>query len=218
MPNAATELSDAEAVARVRAGDTAAYEVIMRRYNQRLFRVARAILRSDADAEDVLQNAYVQAYLHLDQFEGTAQFSTWLTRITIREAFAVRRNREARNARLEEQPMIRQQRSSDNPEHDAIRSEMRAVIEEAVEQLPETYRIVFVLRDVQELSTAETAEALEITEENVKIRLHRSRAILRRTLYAHAGGALSNVFSFDGARCDRIVQAVLGRVRLLGTQ
>jgi RNA polymerase sigma-70 factor (ECF subfamily) len=215
MPNATAELTDTEAVDRVRSGDTDAYEVIMRRYNQRLFRVARAILRSDADAEDALQNAYVQAYLHLDQFEGSAAFPTWLTRIAIREALALRRARAARSMRREENPTMRSHSSTDDPEHDAIRSEMRAAIEHAVEKLPEPYRMVFVLREVQELSTAETADALEITEENVKIRLHRSRALLRRALYTRASGAVSKVYAFDGARCDRIVHRVLGTLERL---
>jgi len=203
--------SDAEVVERVRSGDTASYEILMRRYNQRLFRVARAIVGVDADAEDAVQNAYIQAYLHLDQFRGEAAFSTWLTRIAIRQALAIRRRDSERGGAVEANPM-REQTARENPEDTAMQKEIGTLIERAVERLPDQYRIVFVMREIENLSTAETAESLEISEENVKVRLHRSRAMLRRDLYEHAGSALSRAYAFDGKRCDRIVASVLDRL------
>jgi len=207
----AVSVSDEEIVERVRSGDTASYESIMRRYNQRLFRVARAILKSDTDAEDAVQNAYVQAYMHLDQFEGDAAFSTWLTRIAIREACQLlRRARHQTSGDLDS--MMYNLRADDDPERDLLRFEMRALIEQATSRLPVKYRLVFMLREVEELSTAQTAACLNLTEKNVKVRLHRARAFLRQELFAAAGPAVKNVFGFDGVRCDRIVESVMARL------
>jgi RNA polymerase sigma-70 factor (ECF subfamily) len=204
----AASVPDEEILERVRGGDTASYESIMRRYNQRLFRVARAILKSDTDAEDAVQNAYIQAYLHLGQFEGEAAFSTWLTRIAIREAYLLlRRSRLYASGDMES--MFDSSRSDEDPERDVLRFEMRTLIEQAANRLPLKYRLVFMLRDVEELSTAETARCLNISGKNVKVRLHRARAFLRRELYAAAGHTLKEVFAFDGIRCDRIVESVL---------
>ncbi len=203
----AASVSDQEIVDRVRSGDTASYESIMRRYNQRLFRVARAILKSDTDAEDAVQSAYIQAYLHLQQFAGDAAFSTWLTRIAIREACLLLR-RSRLYAGREPDSMFDHARSGEDPERALLRFEMRTLIENAANRLPIKYRLVFMLRDVEELSTAETASCLNLTEKNVKVRLHRARAFMRRELYASAGPSLKDAFGFDGARCDRIVQRV----------
>lgn len=203
--------SDAEVVERVRSGDTASYEILMRRYNQRLFRIARAIVATDADAEDALQNAYLQAYLHLGQFRGEAAFSTWLTRIAIRQALALRR-RGPEEGLSGEVTTMRDTSAKENPEDNLMQKEIGALIERAVDRLPEQYRIVFVMREIENLTTAETAESLDISEENVKVRLHRSRAMLQRDLYEHAGSAVAKAFAFDGKRCDRIVAGVFGRI------
>jgi RNA polymerase sigma-70 factor (ECF subfamily) len=211
---AAVSVSDQEILGRIRRGDTASYESIMRRYNQRLFRVARAIVKSDEDAEDAVQNAYIQAYRHLDQFEGEAAFSTWLTRITIREACALlRRSRPFDSGDLDS--VFDKARSDEDPERDLLRFEMRTLIEQAANRLPVNYRLVFMLRDVEELSTAETARCLNISEKNVKVRLHRARASLRRELYRAAGHEFKEVFAFDGIRCDRIVESVLAALSSL---
>jgi RNA polymerase sigma-70 factor (ECF subfamily) len=211
-------LSDEDVVARVLAGDTAMFEVVMRRHNQRLYRAARAILRNDGEAEDVMQDSYVRAYEHLDQFAGRAKFSTWLTRIAVHEALARqhRRNRFQQpepTAEEEGDAMERYSSLTANPEQQASNSETRRLLEEAVETLPDSYRTVFILRDVEEMSTAETADVLEITEENVKVRLHRARAMLRKSLFARVGMEAKEVFHFYAPRCDRVVKNVLERIQ-----
>ena len=208
-------LSDEEVVRRVGRGETALFEILMRRYNQRLFRVARAIVRDDAEAEDVLQQAYVNAYTHLHQFAGEARFATWLTRITTYEALA-RLRRQVRHKETHrgdgEDTMDGFPAPQPDPEQQAFTGELRHALEASLDALPETYRTVFVLRDVEGLSTAETADCLEVSEDVVKTRLHRARALLREDLYQRAGLSARSVFSFDGDRCDRVVGAVLGRL------
>ena len=213
-------LSDEDVVARVLAGETGMFEIVMRRHNQRLYRVARAILRNDGEAEDVMQDAYVRAYEHLDQFAGRAKFSTWLTRIAVHEALA-RHRRDNRYQELEPlseregDPMDRFASLAPNPEEQASNSEIRRLLEEAVEKLPDAYRTVFVLRDVEEMSTTDTADVLEITEENVKVRLHRARALLRKSLFARAGMERKETFDFHAVRCDRVVKNVFERIQQL---
>ncbi len=213
-------LTDEEVVSRVLAGDSAMFEVLMRRHNQRLYRVARSILRNDGEAEDVMQDAYVRAYEHLDQFAGRAKFSTWLTRIAVHEALA----RDRRSKRYEEpettehggDPMDNFASLAPSPEQHASNLEVRRLLEDAIAKLPDSYRTVFMLRDVEEMSTADTADVLEISEENVKIRLHRARVLLRRSLYAQAGSERNQAFHFDAVRCDRVVKNVFERIQLLG--
>jgi RNA polymerase sigma-70 factor (ECF subfamily) len=211
-------LSDEEVVARVLAGETAMFEIVMRRHNQRLYRVARAILRDDGEAEDVMQDAYVRAYEHLDQFAGRAMFSTWLTRIAVHEALARQRRRDRYEeldpmSEREGDPMDRFASVTPNPEQLTSNSELRKLLENAVEKLPDAYRVVFMLRDVEEMSTTETAYALEITEENVKVRLHRARALLRKSLFMLAGTESKEAFSFNAVRCDRVIKNVFERIQ-----
>jgi RNA polymerase sigma-70 factor (ECF subfamily) len=213
--------SDQEVVNRVKAGDTALYEIIMRRYNQRLYRVARAILRDDAEAEDVMQDAYVRAYQHLDQFAGLAPFSAWLTSIAVHEALARLRSRK-RNTQLDDNDpdgelSMNMVETSPDPEQRATRAELGRLLEEALLDLPERYRTVVMLRDIEELSTSETAAALDLTEHNVKVRLHRGRAMARGWLIARVGTNAKNAFPFMGARCDRVVRAVFERLAKLTT-
>lgn len=207
--------SDEEVVARVLDGETALFEIIMRRYNQRLYRVAHSILRDDAEAQDVMQDAYVRAYQHLDQFAGRAKFSTWLTRIAVHEALA-RAHRRSRVQGLDAEPyggnMDPLVSKTPDPEQQASDRELVALLQSAVLALPANYRSVLVLRDIEEMSTSDTAEALDLTEENVKVRLHRARALLRRELFARAGAQRSQAFPFLGARCDRMVEAVMKRL------
>src|SRR6202140_3953712 len=210
--------TDQEIVDRVKAGDTALFEILMRRYNQRLYRVARGILRDDSEAEDVMQDAYVRAYEHLDQFAGRAKFSTWLTRIAVHEALA-RQHRGNRYQELEPtseregDPMDRFASLAPDPEQQASNSEVRRLLEEAVENLPDAYRTVFMLRDIEDMSTTDAAEVLEITEDNVKVRLHRARALLRKSLYARAGMERKEAFNFHAVRCDRVVKNVFERIQ-----
>lgn len=212
-------LSDEEVVARVLAGERSTFEIVMRRYNQRLYRVVRAILRNDSEAEDVMQDAYVRAYEHLDQFAGRAKFSTWLTRIAVHEALT-RQRRANRYQELDPMsegdggdPMDGLASMALNPEEQASNSQIRGLLEDAVEKLPDAYRTVFMLRDVEEMSTTDTANVLEITEENVKVRLHRARALLRKSLYTRAGTERKEAFNFHAVRCDRVVKNVFERIQ-----
>ena len=209
--------SDEEIVDRVKGGEVALYEIIMRRYNQRLYRVARAVLRDDAEAEDVMQDAYVRAYQHLDQFAGRSLFSTWLTRIALHEALSRLRLRN-RNQQFDdtgrdgESSMNNMVESSPDPEQNASRAELSHLLEEALLGLPEHYRTVVMLRDVEGMSTAETASALDLTEDNVKIRLHRGRAMARGWIVERVGAKARDAFAFMGDRCDRVVLDVLARL------
>jgi RNA polymerase sigma-70 factor (ECF subfamily) len=208
--------TDQEIAERVKAGDTALYEIIMRRYNQRLYRVARAILHDDDEAEDVMQEAYVRAYQYLDQFEGRAPFSAWLTRIAVNEALARLRLRK-RNQQLDDTEDDGELRmniveASPNPEQNASSAELGQLLEEALLALPEKYRTVVMLRDVEELSTSETAAALDLSEENVKIRLHRGHEMARGWLFSRVGSNAKTAFPFMGARCDRVVHGVFARL------
>lgn len=211
--------TDEEIVDQVRNGTTALYELIVRRYNQRLYRVARAILRDDAEAEDVMQEAYVRAFQHLNQFEGRAPFASWLTRIAVHEALARLRSRQkiqqfdepGDDAEME----VAIVEKSPDPEQQTSNQELARLLEQELLQLPEQYRTVMMLRDVEDLSTAETAEALGLTEENVKVRLHRGRSMMRRNLTERIGARAKEAFPFMGARCDRVTSAVLQRIAAL---
>lgn len=209
-------LSDEEVIDRIRAGDLAMYEVIMRRYNQRLYRIARAILHDDVEAEDVMQDAYVRAYTHLEQFAGRSAFSTWLSRIAVHEALTRlrSRNRHPQVDVTEYDGEISMKTPSNalDPEKNASTGQLRGFLEEAVLNLPESYRTVIMLRDIEELSTAETAQALELTEENVKIRLHRGHGLMRNWLFEHVGPGAKEAFPFMGVRCDRVVQSVFDQL------
>jgi RNA polymerase sigma-70 factor (ECF subfamily) len=211
-------IPDEEIVTRVRAGDTALYEILMRRHNQRLYRIGRSILRDDAEAEDVIQEAYVRAYEHLGDFMGEAKFSTWLTRIAIHEALGRIRKR-SRTSDLESVTNGDLHLTSvgvaptDNPEGLAYDRELKIVLEKAIDKLPQEYRTVVVLRIVEELSINETAECLDLTIETVKTRLHRGRALLQKYLRRRAGIVAPQIFPFHFSRCDRIVENVLRRIR-----
>ena len=183
----------------------------MRRYNQRLFRVVRSIVGEDHEAEDAVQEVYLSAYSHLRQFAGQAQFSTWLTRIAINEALA-RRRRRVRSAERdfkEEDDTMLQSTSARNPEDEASQREMRLMLEAAIDELPAIYRIVFVMREMEQMSTAETAAALEIGEETTKVRLHRAKGLLREAMSSRMQASLGDVYPFLGQRCDRIVRSVM---------
>jgi RNA polymerase sigma-70 factor, ECF subfamily len=209
-------LTDEEIVFRVRTGETALYEIIMRRYNQRLYRVARAILHNDGEAEDVMQDAWVRAYEHLGQFAARAPFSTWLTRIAVNEALGRLRQR-TRTQALDDiesdgDPSMQITSASPDPEQNASSAQLKGLLEEAVLDLPENYRTVIMLRDIEELSTAETAEALDITEDNVKIRLHRGHGMIRSWLFERIGADAKQAFPFMGERCNRAVEAVFKKI------
>ena len=209
-------LSDVEVVRRVRAGETALFEILMRRHNQRLYRVARSILKDDGETEDVMQQAYLNAYLNLDQFAGKAPFSTWLTKIAVHEALARSRRRVAVECHTVPESgdaaMSHIRTPAPDPEHQAFATELRSLLESAVNNLQEDHRTVFTLRKIEGLSTAETAECLGISQDNVKTRLHRARALLREDLLARTGAATSGAFQFHLSRCDRVVAGVLEKI------
>ena len=206
----AASLTDEEVVTRVCAGDTQIFEILMRRYNQRLFRAARAILQNDADAEDAVQQAYLNAYRHLAQFEGRAKFSTWLTRIAIYEALARRRRSRATLVESSAEERVTHVASSTpDPERQTYIAQLGALLEAALDALPDGYRSVFMLREVDGLNTAETAQQLRLSEGTVKTRLHRAKDLLQRKLHDVTPAA---AFRFDGERCDRLVAAVMSRL------
>ena len=210
-------ISDDEVVQRVRGGETALYEILMRRCNLRVYRVARSILGDDAEAEDVMQEAYVRAYRNLHQFAGRAKFSTWLTKIAVYEALGRirRRGRDEDLDLLSESTlhtMTKMTADTPNPERQTYDRELKMVMECAIDALPVGYRSVFVLRAVEGLSVAETAACLDVGAETVKTRFHRARAFLRKELHRRAGIVAADVFPFHLSRCDRVVKAVFQRI------
>lgn len=214
---AVPELSDEQVVARVLAGETSLFEIIVRRYNQRLYRATRAILRNDAQAEDAVQDAYLRAYQHLAQLSRQAAFAGWLLRIAVNEGLMRLRSRRhpvSFDAGSDDDgdPIDKFASSLPGPEQQASNAEFRRLLEQSIEALSEAHRTVFVLRDVEELSTPETAEALRISESSVKIRLHRARAMLRRKLCSYAAMETREAFGFASMRCDRLVWSVLGAI------
>lgn len=208
-------LADEEIVRRVLDGDAAAFELIMRRYNQRLFRVVRSIVGGEAETEDVMQEAYLRAFEHLDQFEGRARFSTWLTRIAVYEAMARRRRRRRLRLVSPEQPEIDAMtpHSTDrDAAEEASLKELRHVLAAALDALPPELSVVFTMRMVEQLSTEQTAECLDLTPANVKVRLHRARAALRSWIDHHIGEEARRLYVFAGEDCDRVVRNVLDRI------
>ena len=209
-------LADEQIVQKVLTGQTALFEVLMRRHNERVYRAARAIVKEENEAEDVMQQAYVNAYSHLRQFDGRSQFSTWLVRIAIHEALA-RARRRARYINMDPQQTsgltsMASIASPPDPERLAFSRELGALMESAIDGLPDGAREVFILRKVEGMSTEEVAAALDVSEAVVKTRLSRARATLRRELSAQTEAAASNTFRFLRPRCDRVVAAVLARI------
>jgi RNA polymerase sigma factor (sigma-70 family) len=213
-------LTEPDLAAFARAGDREAFRTIMQRCNQRLFRVARAVVRDDAEAEDVLQEAYTRAFAAIAGFRGEAGIATWLTRIVLNEAHGRLRSRrpttdldEVETAQASAQVLPFPGRNGpEDPEADAARAQIRRILERAVDELPEPFRLVFMLREVEELSVEETAVHLGIRPETVKTRLHRARRRLREALDAQLADVMVGAYPFLGARCARITEAVLARL------
>lgn len=214
--------SDKVLVEMARRSDEGAIRTLVRRHNQRLFRVARAIMRNDAEAEDVVQAGYVKAFTHLGSFRGESELSTWLTRITINEATErIRKRRRTtgldqidierpQSAQIIQFPSIQPQL---DPETEMSRQEIRHFLEQAVDTLPAAFRSVFVLRDVEGLSVEETASFLQIKPETVRTRLHRARKLMRATIEEKLNGAFTTLFPFDGERCVHMADRVLAQLR-----
>lgn len=219
-----SDLTDAALVARAADGDADAFEAIMRSHNQLLFRTARSIIRTDIDAEDVVQEAYLRAWRALSGYRGQSRLATWLVRITVNEALGRLRRTSARIIPLEAamvspEPEIQAALtapSDRNPEQSAARAEMRALMEVRIDLLPEAFRTVFMLRAVEGWRMQEIAQALDIPEATVRTRFFRARSQLREGLAQALDSAIEEAFSFDGARCDRIVARVLAKGRAEG--
>lgn len=216
-PENACEL---ELARRASQGDTLAFERIMRRHNQLLFRTARSILKNDSETEDALQDAYLRAWRAIGSFRDDAQLSTWLARIVINECLGRLRRRGAQVIPLghggdpdAEPPEWSVADDPDRqPERLAMREEMRRLMEQRIDRLPDLYRTVFMLRAVEEMSVDEVAAAMEIPAATVRTRYFRARSLLRESLSRDVDVAVGDAFSFDGARCDRIVARVLARL------
>jgi RNA polymerase sigma-70 factor (ECF subfamily) len=225
LPEPASAVDDAELVGRIARHDQAAFEVLMRRHNGKLFRVARAILKDDAEAEEALQDAYLDAFRHIGDFRGGARLSTWLTRIVINQALMrLRKHRRDRivvpigDGRATEPDQAEADvadERSESPPGATLRAEIRRALERRIDELPTAFRTVFVMREVEDMTVDETAECLSIPAATVRTRLFRARALLREALARDMDMATVDVFSFAGERCDRIVAGVLARSRSL---
>ncbi len=223
LESARKRLPDAEIARRVAAGDEDAFRLLMRRYNQTLYRAARSILRDDAEAEDAVQEAYLLAYRAMGKFRGEAKLSTWLVRIVVNEAIARsrKRSRSAEVIRLDGdvEPDSKREEVSMNeatpelPERSALRAETRRLLEKKIDELPDAFRAVFVLRALEEMTVEESAAVLGIPEATVRTRFFRARGLLREALAREIDFAFEDAFAFAGARCDRIVAGVLSRLK-----
>jgi RNA polymerase sigma-70 factor (ECF subfamily) len=199
-------LPDNQLVRRVLTGEMACFEILVHRHSQRVYRAARAILRDDEEAVDVVQETFLRAYQMLELFAGRARFSTWLTKIGVYEAHARRRKGRARSV-TDREPAVSRRVEHEashalDPEREVLTREVRRLLEAAIENLPDLYRTVFVMRQVEEMATAETAEILNLSPEVVKSRLHRARQLLRKKLYAAVGPLRREAFRFAGTRCE----------------
>jgi RNA polymerase sigma-70 factor, ECF subfamily len=219
---AGKDLSDAEIARRIALGDREAFELLMRRYNQTLYRTARSILRDDAEAEDAVQEAYLLAYRAIGAFRGDAKLSTWLIRIVVNEAIARsrKRSRRAQIIQLSGEPeadahaaeVTMSEATTEQPEHAALRAETRRLLEAKIDALPDVFRTVFVLRALEELTVEETAASLGIPVATVRTRYFRAKGLLREALAREIDFAFGDAFAFAGGRCDRIVAGVLARL------
>lgn len=216
----ASQTDDAALVAALRRGEARSFDAIMRRYNQRLFRVARAILRDETEAQDAVQESWLRAFTHIEHLQEPGRLGGWLARIAANEALDRLRARTPRAHDDEYERLAKGQIAAPGaaafiptPEAEERRSEARALIERAVDRLPENFRTVFVLRAIEELSIEETAGVLSIPPETVKTRFHRAKKLLRLELRDALDSALPDAFGFDGRRCDRIVANVLKRLQ-----
>jgi RNA polymerase sigma-70 factor (ECF subfamily) len=214
-------LSDEELVESFRHRDEAAVRVLTGRYNRRLFRIARGILRDDAEAEDVVQETYVRAFVSLRSFRGEASLATWLTRIAVNEALGrLRRRRPTVEWEVHGEDRIQAERAvaaslTRDPERIMADRQMHDLIEQSIDRLPDAFRTVFIARIVEGLSVDETAELFGLRPETVKTRVHRARARLRRDLDRQLGPMMGDAFSFDGPRCARLTEVVVDRIRHL---
>jgi RNA polymerase sigma-70 factor (ECF subfamily) len=215
VPSAAPD--DMQLVRRALARDGDAFRTIIKTHNQRLYRIARGVVRNDSEAEDIVQEAYVKAFAHLDAFRGDSSLATWLSRIVINEALGRLRKRR-RTVALPENPQAEIIRfplnPSDDPERTMAQRQILQLVERVTDSLPDVYRTVFVARVIEGLSIEETADLLGVRPQTVKTRLHRARALVRKALDDHFGPVLLDAFPFAGRRCERLTSAVMRRLDL----
>jgi RNA polymerase sigma-70 factor (ECF subfamily) len=219
---AGTLAGERNLVERAKSGDQSAFRAIMEQNNRRLYRVARAVMKDDTEAEDVVQETYLRAFFNLSKFRGESSLTTWLTRIALNEALGRKRKQRAMvtletvetaqetSAQIIKFPAMT---TETDPERSAAQHEIRKLLQRAMDALPEPFRVVFVMRDVEEISIEEAATHLGIRPETVKTRLYRARRLLRQSLGGQLASTLKDTFPFAGARCARITEAVLSRLR-----
>jgi RNA polymerase sigma factor (sigma-70 family) len=213
-----SQMDDAEVVKRVVAGEKALFEILMRRYNQTVFRIVRSYLRNDIEVQDIMQNTYLKAFDKLYQFQGLSSFSTWLIRIAINEALLRIKDIKKDNVIFlhpdrqshEILPINQIPDQQMNPEKAIIRQEAGQLLEQAIDNLPEKYRIIYMLKEVEGLDNAAVGQSLGISESNIKVRLHRAKKLLKENLFELT--SKGEVFEFGNARCDALVTAVMGRI------
>ncbi|MBS1778758.1 MAG: RNA polymerase sigma factor [Bacteroidetes bacterium] len=204
------QIPDEEIIREIQNGATRPFEIIIRRYNQKLYRVGMSILNNDTEAEDAMQSAYIHAYEHLHQFEKRAAFGTWLTRIMINECYAIRRKQQAEKEKLQ---LSNNDTSMNTPANALVNKELKAILENAIARLPEKYRMVFVLREIEHLSVKETSDILSLEQSNIKVRLNRAKTMLKENL---SGYMKDHVYDFHLSRCDSMVDRVMSQLIVTG--
>jgi len=200
-------INDEEIVARIIKGETNLYESLMRKYNLRLFRISMSIINDDMGVEDVMQTAYLNAWLNLARFKSQSSFSTWLTRILINESLLYKKKK------LKQQALAEKQENNyrtETPLNDLMNKELKVLLEKTIADLPEKYRVVFVMREIEEMSTNETMGVLNLSESNVKVRLNRAKEMLRGNLNSYYKS--TQLFEFNAVRCDKVVNHVMGKI------
>jgi RNA polymerase sigma factor (sigma-70 family) len=203
------EIPDEILIKRILTGEKRLFELIVRRYNQRLFRIGMSVLNNDTEAEDAMQTTYINSYEHLDKFESRSSFSTWITRIMINECLAQKKKRQRFKTAMDQQPVNTMSMAA--PDHLLANKELSSLLENAIGQLPEKYRLVFILREIEELSIKETSEVLNIEAPNVKVRLNRAKTMVKETLN---GQMKDQLYHFHLNRCDRMVNKVFAHLRI----
>jgi len=207
-----TLYADEELITRILNGETHLYEHIVRKYNQRMYRICMSIIHDDNEAEDLMQNAYIKAYENLHSFKGKSKFSTWLLRILINESLLwLQRNKRKINFQqgVLKENSLKSVNQKNTPAQQMMNNELKKILEEAITQLSPKHRIVFVMREIENMSVAETSECLHISQINVKVRLNRAKEMLRNILMK---SEYKELYSFHLLRCDRIVTGVMERI------
>jgi RNA polymerase sigma-70 factor (ECF subfamily) len=205
------EINEEELIKQILSGDKEKYAILMRKYNQRLYRVGKGYFKDDAEVEDLMQEAYIKGYLNLGKFEGRSQFSTWITRILVNEC--LQRIRKIKKLTLnadDENNEYMNFTDKSNPEYESLNRELKLQLELNIGRLPEKYRVIFIMREVEKLNVTETARILDISESNVKARLSRAKDQLRNSLMEIY--PMGEVYQFNLVRCDKIVENVLARI------